>query len=99
MASTPITNPTPKARFQESGDNISKHRDMIGSKEFQRGCDSALLQYQAVLGLRTTDMATAAANQFKLLGAQEFLQELRLLAEMPVRSAPVLNKELDHTLS
>lgn len=99
MPSNPITNPTPKQRFQESGENISRHRDLIATKEFVRGCDFALLQYQAELALRTADATNAASNHFKMMGALEFLQTLRLLAEMPVRVAQTPSKELNHSLS
>lgn len=74
-------NPSPKLRFMQSPDNIKKHRDMIDSNEFQRACDFALLQYQSQLSMTTVDMAGAAANNFKMLGAQELLQTMRLLGE------------------
>ena len=78
-------NPSPKARFQQAPDNISKHRALVDSKEFQRACDFALLQYQAELSQRIVDGTNAAANYFRMLGAQEFIQTMRLLSESTPR--------------
>ena len=84
-------NPTPRARFQSSSDNISKHRNLIGTHEFQRAIDLALLQY--ALDLSKTEASLASATHWRLLGAQEFIFTLRNLAEMPqhVTTAPPPN--------
>jgi hypothetical protein len=77
-----VKNPIPKARFQESVDNISKHRDLIQMREFQRACDFSMLQYQIELANATNgNVNLAAAAHMKLCGAQEFLFVLRNLGE------------------
>jgi hypothetical protein len=79
----PNVNPTPKARFQESGNNIAEHHTLLESRPFQRACDFGLQQYMLKLATVTGDFNTAAAAGFKMQGAQEFLATLRLLAEKP----------------
>lgn len=82
----PTVNPTPKTRFQESGQNVSTHREMISSSAFQRACDFALLEYNhRVCSTAEPNPNGALAGYFRMLGAQEFLQELRRLGEPPVR--------------
>lgn len=85
-------NPSPKTRFQQSADNVSKHRALVDSNEFQRACDFALMQYQAELSSRPVDMQIAAGSFFKLTGAQEFLQTLRMLSEAPM-IRPVVDQD------
>jgi hypothetical protein len=94
--STVVKNPQPKARFQESSQNISKHRDMVESTEFQRACDFALLQYTALMTQTALDnFNIAAACHFKLAGAQEFILTLRTLAESATPSASPIVTALD----
>ena len=77
-----VKNPSPKTRFQESIDNISKHRDLIEMREFQRASDFAMLQYQLELANAANgNVNLAAAAHMKLCGAQEFLLVLRNLGE------------------
>lgn len=76
-----ITNPTPKQSFQESSDNISKHREMIVSRSFERGIQYALSEYQ--LFLSRANPNEAMLSHFKHVGAQEFIAVLRNLAEKP----------------
>lgn len=77
-----VTNPTPKKRFQESADNIKRHRDLIQTREFERACDFALLQYMAQVGQETDgNLNAAAAAHLRLTGAREFLWHFRNLAE------------------
>jgi hypothetical protein len=89
-----VTNPTPKTRFLESGLRISEHRKMVDSPAFQAGADSALLEYSALLSTQSVDGQGAAANHFKLRGAQEFLQVLRNLSETPPQIIPVKTPSL-----
>jgi hypothetical protein len=77
-----ITNPTPKARFQQSKINLQQHRQMIEQDAFDRACDFALMEYQRILSQQSTTFNDAAANHFKVTGAMEFLQQFRNLAEM-----------------
>lgn len=95
-----VTNPSPKKRFQESTDNIKKHRDLIQLREFERACDFAMLQYMAQLGQDADgNINAAAAAHLRLTGAREFLWTFRNLAEglefIP-RKAEAPN--LDHTV-
>jgi len=76
-----IANPTPKARFQSSGVHVSDHRKLVDSPEFIQGADFAMLEYQRLLAMRSTDQYSAMATGLKLQGALEFLQQLRMLAE------------------
>lgn len=91
MASTtkPVINPTPKTRFQESGQNIGSHRDMVDSQVFQRAIDFAVMEYTRQLATNTAqDSQRAAVNGFKQAGAMEFIDVLRNLSESPAPMPP-----------
>jgi hypothetical protein len=96
--STVVKSPSPKARFQESADNVSKHRDLIQMKEFQRASDYALLQYAARLQHDTEgNLNAAAAAHLKMTGAQEFLATFRNLSEsVELPSRRIETPNLDH---
>lgn len=83
----PVVNPSPKARFMDSPQSISAHKDMIATRTFERACDFALLEYQARLGQGASDFNHFAANGMKMQGALEFLMILRSLGE----TAPLLS--------
>jgi len=76
-----ITNNYPKLEFQQSSDNISKHRELIVSKSFERGIQYALAHYHRLLTERNPN--EAMMSHFKSAGAEEFVKELRMLAEKP----------------
>jgi hypothetical protein len=77
-------NPTPKQRFQQSNDNISKHKRLIEQPEFQRAIDYALREYGHRVNLDTENSpGTAGANSYRSLGAEQFVHELITLAETP----------------
>lgn len=80
---TSTVNAAPRARFQLSGQNISKHRDMIETTEFQRGTDFAMLDIAAFLASTVKDDESAKAAGHALRGAHEFLYRLKMLAEIP----------------
>jgi hypothetical protein len=84
MATPPTKNPTPKARFQESQDNVTRHLKMVDSSEFQRGIDFALLEYQKILALQCTGANEAMSIGVKLCGTLEFIGVLKQLADPPV---------------
>lgn len=94
----PNTNPTPKQQFQESKDNISKHRALIESGEFQRAIHYALLQHDRTLcEVMPNDLGSAGSNFLRSQGARMFVDILLKLGEMPpapVTSSPIIN--LDH---
>lgn len=97
MAS-PNTNPTPRQQFQESKDNISKHRAMIESGEFQRAIHFSLLQLDRTLcDQMPQDLGGAGANFLRSQGARMFVETLLRLAEMPP-PLPAENRilNLDH---
>lgn len=89
-------NLTPRARFQQSGTKLSAHRDLISSEAFRVAIDTALLQYQAELCEKTTDMNTAARTGVCMLGAQEFIGVLRKLAENSSPRPNPINDNLPH---
>lgn len=91
MASTtkPVVNPSPKTRFQESGQNVGSHRDMVDSTVFQRAIDFAVMEYTRQLATDTARTSgNAAINGFKQAGALEFIDVLRNLSESPQPVAP-----------
>ncbi len=89
MATTPPPiNPSPRAKFMALADSVKKHHDMLDSQEFERAIHYSLLEYQRSLCEQKVDMTGAAANHFKLVGAQEFVHQLRYLAE-PFKPNPV----------
>ncbi len=95
---TPIKNPTPRERFRESGDNISKNRNLVDSPEFQRCIDFSLLEYQVLLSRQITDGNSSMANGFKLQGALEIVNVMRNLAETAPAVQKVVNQQLDHNV-
>lgn len=83
-------NPSPKFQFLQSPDNAKKHLDLIASPEFNRGIQFALLQHQH--NVATSPIQTpsdAMGHFFKIQGAIEFVQTLRLLAIQPQMPKPV----------
>jgi hypothetical protein len=95
----PVTNPTAKARFLESSDSISKHRDLVDSGSFQRACDFAMLQFSMAVctaELKEEEKQIGAAG-LKLRGAHDFLSILRNLSEAPQKPSPIVRLgELNH---
>ena len=88
----------PRTRFQESSQNISKHRELVGSGEFQRACDYGILEYVARLTSSTDagDQAAMHAMGLKISGAHEFLLVIRMLSEKPTAPTPTVVPNLDH---
>ncbi len=78
---TPTPNPSPKAQFTALKANVESHRKLLDQPQFDMSIHYALLEYMRVLCEQRTDMSGAAANQFKLIGAQEFVHVLRNLSE------------------
>lgn len=88
-------NPSPKARFMQSGTRISNHRALVMSDAFGEAADAAMLQLQMALAGQVKDGNTAMAVGFRLLGAEEFLSTFRLLAETPRPPAPPVRDNLN----
>lgn len=78
-----VLNPSPKARFIQSTDNVSKHRKMVDSGEFQRATDLGFLQYVAQQMQTIGDGASAMAAGYRIQGAFDALQTVRMLSETP----------------
>lgn len=86
-----------------SPDNITKHREMVDSREFERAIDFGLMQYQQRLAFTLADETNsnaAAAAALKMKGAMEFVTELRMLGEAPRPiPTPARGDNLNHNLS
>ena len=70
--------------------NVREHKQMVDSPPFQKGIDAALLQCLALWGSQVVDGNTAMAVGFKVQGALEYLANLKLLAETPLRVMPAV---------
>lgn len=94
----PEVNPSPKARFLAYKPYVDAHRELMPKAELQRAIDYAMLEMFHQLST-ATDGTNAGANQFKLVGAQEFVRIMKNLAEQPVIPARAKSeRELDHTV-
>ena len=82
----PDINPTPKKRFSDYKAYVDAHRELMQKPEVQRAFDFALMQMFHELADKSTDGNSAAANQYKMIGAKEFIYTVRNLAE--VQAAP-----------
>jgi hypothetical protein len=72
---------SPRARFQQDAKVSGAFRDLIARTESERAIDYALLEFQRVLSEGTGSFNDAAANHFKICGAQEFVHVLKNLGE------------------
>lgn len=96
MNTAPI-NLSPKSRFQQSQDNVSRHRALLETREFERASDFALVQFCAGLSESIKDMNSAAIAGMKLQGAFEYAHTFRNLGEIPPRPPLAITKDnLDH---
>lgn len=94
---TPTILLSPKGRFLQSNDNVSRHRAMLESREFERASDFSMVQYCAFIAESVKDANTACSAGFKLQGAFEYANTFRMLGEQPKMPAPVAkNDNLDH---
>lgn len=91
-----MTNPSPKTKFISHENNVKNHRALLDRPEFDRAVDVGLLEYQRVLCETRGDMSMAAANHYKLAGAQEFVHVLRNLSETPKPPAAPATGNLQH---
>lgn len=81
-------NPSPKQRFQLTRPALEAHNALMQRPEFGMSCDFALMEYQWRLSSQSATFNDAAANNFKITGALEFLAVMRNLGEstpLPVR--------------
>lgn len=91
----PIKNPTPREQFRESGDNVTKHRNLVDSPEFNRAVHYALLEYQTLLVAQAKDGNSSMAVGFRLQGALELMGVMRNLAE----PAPIIQRLAERGLN
>lgn len=84
-----------------SQDNISKHRALVDSNEFQRALDYAQMQYvRGIVDTAPTEvtgatyMAASASLFQRIVGVHEFIGVLRTLSEVPPPAAPRVNDNL-----
>jgi hypothetical protein len=97
MANGPIVNPTPRQAFQANKKQVEYHRDVFSAPATNVSIDTALLQYQRQMcDARDGDGNKAAANHFKLQGAQEFVNILRHLGEHAAPSKTTAEQSLDY---
>ena len=89
----PNYNPSPKAQFQAEKEIVSSHHRLIENHQFETSIHYALLHYQSLLAKGAGTFNDAAANHFKMTGALEFVQELRLLAEPQQKPTPVPDRD------
>jgi hypothetical protein len=94
----PIVNPSPAQRFRSNPTYVNQHRELIVSDPFQRAVDFGLLEYQSLLVKQNENANTALAAGFKLQGALELIQTLRMLSEVPRQPTPVKPDQLDHSV-
>lgn len=95
---TPVKNPTPKARFQKlAGVILSRHREMVSSDQFDISADAALLEMTRELaGFKDGNQYTAIASFHRIQGAFEVLGIMKLLAEPAPIVTPLPPAQLDH---
>ena len=90
---TPLS---PKLRFLQSKDAAETHAKLMSSVQFERASDLALLQTRLNLPLCKT-IEDAAANNYRMQGAEYFLLTLMTLGdpipEMPAMPDTGLNYE------
>lgn len=89
---------SPQARFQASLEAVEKHRSLVSHPSFEKSVETALLQYQhqeSAKASRTLEIA--AATQFKISGAHEFVQLLRNLSEQQQAPKPQTFPQLHPT--
>ena len=81
--STAVINLTPKERFCEAADSVTKHRDLVDSVEFQRGCDFAMLEMTRLLSDQVNTANESIPAALMIRGAHEFVKVFRNLSEKP----------------
>ena len=74
---TPIS---PRERFLQDKDGAKIHAATVNGMSFERAADMAMLQFSLNLPV-AADAAGAAANHYRLQGAQKFLYELMTIGD------------------
>lgn len=78
----PLDTKSPQERFWDNKDAVEKHRSLVSHPSFERSVEVALAQYQHQESFKAErNLEIAAATQFKISGAHQFVQLLRNLSE------------------
>lgn len=78
----PIDARTPQERFQQNKDAVEKHLSLVSHPSFEKSIEVALAQFQHAESFKAErNLEIAAATQFKISGAHQFVQLLRNLSE------------------
>lgn len=89
--------PTPKDWFLQDPKRVGEHNQLIGSPITQVSLNTALLEYQRLLSKERFNLNDAAANFFRLVGAQEFVEIFRQLGQpRPEIRVSAIRDNLDH---
>ena len=86
----------PKKRFRDSAFRKPWH-ELTEQEWFLRGLESAMLEMQRVMP-QALDLGGAAANEFRMKGAQQFVSILLNLTESVPEPRPIFQQNLDHTV-
>jgi hypothetical protein len=94
----PLDTSSPKDRFRLSKDRIESHRSLLSHSQFEDSIDAAMAQFTYEMLSRIPENANDGAGRaFALAGAQQFVQTLRNLSELPDVPRPTLTRQLHQT--
>jgi hypothetical protein len=89
---------SPRERFQANKDAVEKHRSLVSHPSFEKSLEVALAQYQHQESFKADrNLEIAAATQFKISGAHQFVQLLRNLSEQEPTPKPQTFPQLHPT--
>lgn len=89
---------SPQERFWDNKDACEKHRSLISHPSFEKSLETALAQYQHQEAFKAErNLEIAAATQFKISGAHQFVQLLRNLSEQDTTPKPQTFPQLHPT--
>jgi len=87
---------SPKDRFRENPDLVKGFNDIVDSNQMNAAFDAAMMQMTMSLGM-TNEHPVAAANAFRLQGAQMFLANLKTLNTAVLPTKPKTDTNLTQT--
>jgi hypothetical protein len=91
----PLDFQTPKDRFLKSKERVEYHRSLVTHKQFEDSIDTAMAQFVHEQLSRIPENANDGAGRaFALAGAQQFVQTLRNLSEMPDLPKQTVSRQL-----
>ena len=89
---------SPRERFWQNKDAVEKHRSLVSHPSFEKSLEVALAQYQHQESFKADrNLEIAAATQFKISGAHQFVQLLRNLSEQEPAPKPQTFPQLHPT--